>query len=94
MEQQSNQATENQANHNEASASNRSITDNIRELTASSKQLLDAGKQMTDNLGELSRRVEHASDVSSRVFKNPWMIAGAAIAAGTLVIAFSKKKAA
>ncbi|HEX4227089.1 MAG TPA: hypothetical protein VHZ07_00355 [Bryobacteraceae bacterium] len=78
----------------DAEAPSRSVADNIRELTESSKQLLDAGKQVTDNLSELSQRMEHASAVSSRVFKNPWMIAGAAIAAGALIVAFSRNRAA
>jgi hypothetical protein len=84
----------NQARQTDGNAQNRSMADNIRELTESSKQLLDAGKQLADNLSELSQRVEHASDVSARVLKSPWVIAGAAIAAGTLILAFSRHKAA
>ncbi|HWF46218.1 MAG TPA: hypothetical protein VG168_04365 [Bryobacteraceae bacterium] len=84
----------NQAPQTGSDAQNRSMTDNIRELTESSKQLLDAGKQVTDNLSELSQRVEHAGEVSTRVLKSPWMIAGAAIAAGALIVAFSRDRAA
>jgi len=87
MEQELNQASED-------SGQNRSVADNIRELTESSKQLLEAGKQMKDNLSELSERVEHASEVSTRVIKSPWLIAGAAVAAGAIIVAVSRKKAA
>lgn len=84
----------NQTGQSGDGAQNRSVADNIRDLTESSKQLLEAGKQMTDNLSELSQRVEHASEVSSRVVKSPWMVAGAAIAAGAIIVALSRKKAA
>jgi hypothetical protein len=64
----------------------RSATENVRELTEASKQLLEAGKQMSDNLSELSNRVQHATDISSQVLRSPWFLAGAALAAGTLML--------
>ncbi len=73
-------------------AHERSAADNIRDLTAASKQLLEAGKQMTDNLGELSQRVEHASEIGSQVIKSPWLIVAGAIAAGALLLIFSRKR--
>lgn len=69
----------------------RSATDNIRDITEASKQLFEAGKQMTDNLAELSRRVDHATNIGSEVLKSPWLIAGGAVAAGALILLFSRK---
>ncbi len=69
----------------------RSATENIRELTEASKQLFEAGKQMTDNLTELSQRVEHATNVGSQVLKSPWLLAGGAVAAGVLILLISRK---
>jgi hypothetical protein len=72
-------------------AGNRSAADNIRELTDASKQLFEAGKQMTENLNELSGRVEHATNVASRIATSPWLLAGGAIAVGLLFILSSRK---
>jgi hypothetical protein len=72
-------------------AERRSATDNIREITEASRQLFEAGKQMTDNLSELSRRVDSAAMAGSQVLKSPWLIAGGAVAAGALILLFSRK---
>jgi hypothetical protein len=73
-----------------APASEKSATDNIRELTEASKHLFEAGKQMTDNLSELSERVEHAKNASSQVLKSPWLVAAGAFAAGALILLISR----
>jgi hypothetical protein len=70
----------------------RSASENIRELTEASKQLLAAGKQLTDNLTELSEHVEHAKNVSAEVLRSPWLIAMGAIAAGALVLLISRHR--
>ncbi|HSU57996.1 MAG TPA: hypothetical protein VLI55_01680 [Bryobacteraceae bacterium] len=71
------------------SDSNRSAVDNIKQLRDAGKELLDAGNQITENLGELSERVERAKSVGAEVATSPWFIAGGAILAGLLVLAFS-----
>jgi hypothetical protein len=73
-------------------AQNQSAADNIRELTDASKQLLEAGQRMTENLSELSHRLEHAKNVSSEMLRSPWLIAGAAFAAGALILLISRKR--
>ena len=35
--------------------SNRSVTDNLREIRDAGKELLNAGKQLTENIDELSK---------------------------------------
>lgn len=72
-------------------SSQRSTAENIRELTAASKQLLEAGRQMTDNLTELSQRVEHAGTIGSQILKSPWLVVGGTITAGILLLVFSRK---
>jgi hypothetical protein len=74
-----------------AGGTSRSTVDNIRELTDASKQLFEAGKQLTENLSELSNRMEHASNVGSQVLKSPWLLAGSAVIAGTILIALSRR---
>lgn len=73
------------------SSENRSVADNIKQVTEASKQLLAAGKQMTENLSELSERVENATNLGSQIAKSPWFLVGGAIAAGLLLIVFSNK---
>ena len=75
----------------DSNATHRSAAENIRQLTDASKQLFEAGKQMTESLSELSRRVEHASDVGYRVLTSPLLFAGAAVAAGVMVLVFARK---
>jgi hypothetical protein len=76
---------------NETGGQTHSTVENLRELTAASKQLFEAGKQMTDNLTELSNRVEHATTVGSNILQNPLFLAGTAAVAGALFIAFSRR---
>jgi methyl-accepting chemotaxis protein len=71
----------------------RSISDNVSQLAQSSKQMLDAGEQIAENLNELTQRVERASDRTSQIVKSPWLIAGIAFAAGALILTFSKHQA-
>lgn len=72
-------------------ADERSTTENIKDLANASKQLLDSGRQVKDNLGELSERIEHASDVGTQIFKSPWFLAGSAVLAGTLLITLGRR---
>lgn len=74
------------------SDSSRSATENIRELRDASKELLRAGKQISENLGELSDRVEHAKTVGAQIATSPWLLAGGAIGAGLLFLIFSRQK--
>jgi ElaB/YqjD/DUF883 family membrane-anchored ribosome-binding protein len=75
----------------EATYQHSSAAENTRELTDASKQLLEAGQQVTENLSELSHRIEHAKNVSSEALKSPWLTAGAAIAVGALILLISRK---
>jgi hypothetical protein len=90
MSDQSN--SQNTANSGNGGSQERSTADNIRELTQASKQLFEAGKQLTDNLSELSERVEHASEMGSNILTSPWLVAGAAIAAGVLLVVFARRR--
>jgi len=74
----------------ESSGKAGSTADNIRQLTDASRQLFHAGEQITENLSALSDRVEHASNVGSQILRSPWLVAGGAIVAGTLMIALSR----
>ncbi len=67
----------------------RSVTDNIKELTTASKELLDAGKKMADNLSEITEKVEHAKNVGSDALKSPWVLVAASIFVGVLLVTFS-----
>lgn len=80
-----------QGSESEKAEQSRSAADNIRELTAASKQLLQAGKQMTDNLSELSERVEHASTMGAQILKSPWLIVAGALIAGTVMLVVARK---
>ncbi len=75
-----------------SSSQDRSAVDNIRDLTAASKQLVEAGKQITENLTQLSQRAEHASDIGSQVLKSPWLLVAGALTAGTFLILLSRKR--
>lgn len=70
----------------------KSTADNIKELTEASKDLLHAGQQITENLNELSNRAEYATHVGEQIARNPWFLSIAAIGAGILVLAFSRKR--
>ena len=59
--------------------SDRSATDNLREIR-------DAGKQLTENIDELSKRVEHAKRRSADVITSPWLLVGGAIFAGLFLL--------
>ena len=80
------------ADEHSAQTEQRSVAENIRELTDASKQLFEAGRQMTENLSELSERVERAKTIGSRVATSPWLLAGGAIAVGLVFILTSRNK--
>ncbi len=63
---------------------NRSATQNIRELAESSKQLFAAGEKLTENLTELEQKVEHATDLSYQISSRPWLVPVVAVAGGVL----------
>jgi hypothetical protein len=81
----------NNPDNDETGIQTHSTVENLRELTAASKQLFEAGKQMTNNLTELSNRVEHVTSVGSNILKNPLFLAGAAVFVGVLFVAFSRR---
>lgn len=70
--------------------SDRSATDNLREIRDAGKELLDAGKQLTENIDELSKRVEHAKSIIT----SPWLLVGGAIFAGIFLLSRGKSRAA
>lgn len=65
-----------------ADLTNRSASDNIKEVTQAGKQIFAAGQQLVKNLNELQRRVEHATDLRSQLSERPWLIAVLALAGG------------
>ena len=69
-----------------ADETGRSATDNIREVAQASETLLKAGKQLKDNLGELSDRVENATERTSKILKSPWF--ALTVAAGISFVGF------
>lgn len=83
--------TEQTTNKPAENGEDRSIGENIRELTEASKQLLDAGKKMSDNLSELTDRVEHAKNLGSDLIKSPWLIVAASVIAGSILVAISRR---
>lgn len=80
---------DNESNSREES---RSATDNIKELTQASKDLLHAGEQIKQNLSELSDRAEHATNVGKQIATSPWFLSLSAIAAGILLLTFSRHR--
>jgi len=66
--------------------SDRSATDNLREIRDAGKELLNAGKQLTENIDELSKRIEHAKSRSAEVITSPWILVAGAIFAGTFFL--------
>lgn len=74
-----------------ASSGNRSATDNIREVTEASKQLFAAGEQLTTNLTELEKRVEHALDWRSKLGDHALLLTGLGIAGVALLWRAFKK---
>jgi len=48
---------------------------------------------MTENLSEMTQRVERVSNRTSEILTSPWLFAGVTIAAAILVLSFSKSKA-
>lgn len=74
--------------------SDRSATDNLREIRDAGKELLDAGKQLTENIDELSKRVEHAKRRSAEVITSPWLLSAGAILAGVFLLSRGKPRAA
>lgn len=87
-----NPSTGNATGDEKQTGPDKSATDNIREVTEASKQLLHASQQMTDNLAELSQRAQRATHVGAQVARSPWLIVAAAIAGGTLLITLSRKR--
>lgn len=69
-----------------------SINENVRDLTEASRQLFDAGKQITENLNEITERVEAASDRTSQILKSPWLLVGATLTAGILILSLSGRQ--
>jgi hypothetical protein len=69
----------------EGNGPTRSATENIRELTDSSRQLFAAGEQLTSNLNELEQRVERALDWRSKLGDHALLLAGVALAASVLL---------
>jgi hypothetical protein len=60
----------------------RPATENIRELTDSTRQLFQAGERVTRNLEELERRAERATDWRTQIATRPWITAGLAVLCG------------
>lgn len=69
-----------------ADETGRSATDNIREVAQASETLVKAGKQLKDNLGELSERVENVTERTSDFLKSPWLML--TVAAGISFVGF------
>lgn len=63
----------------------RPATENIRDLTDSTRQLFQAGEQVTRNLEELERRAEHATDWRTQIVERPWIAAGIAVLCGVVL---------
>lgn len=76
------------ADNGSQNVQSRSVTENIRDLTESTKELFVAGQKLTDNLNELEQRVERATDWHYQLSKNLWVIAGVAVAGGIVLLRF------
>lgn len=68
-----------------AGSETRSATENIHELTDSTRQLFQAGERVTRNLEELERRAERATDWRTQIVNRPWIAAGLAVLCGVVL---------
>lgn len=68
-----------------------STTESLRQLSEAGTRLFEAGQEITENLTEISQRVDHATNVGSQILKSPWLIAGGAVLAGALILMVTRR---
>lgn len=74
-----------------ADETERSATDNIKELAQASETMLKAGKQLKDNLNELGERVENVTERTSDFVRSPWF--ALTVAAGISLVGWQMLRA-
>jgi hypothetical protein len=74
-----------------AEESNRSATDNIREVTQAGKELFNAGEKLTSNLSELEQHVKQAFDWRSKLGEHGLLFAGLGLAGFALMWRLAKR---
>ncbi len=62
-------------------------------LAEASQDLFAAGRQITSELNEITKRIERMSNLTSDTLKSPWLFAGLAIAVGAIMIGISRRHA-
>ncbi len=62
----------------------RSVSENIHELTESTRALFAAGERLTENLTELEEKAHRATDLKYQISQRPWLIPVLAVAGGVV----------
>ncbi|MGH9609042.1 MAG: hypothetical protein ACRD34_05140 [Bryobacteraceae bacterium] len=63
----------------------RPATENIRDLTESTRELFQAGERVTSNLEELERRAQRATDWRAQLAKGSWIPAAFVVVCGIVL---------
>lgn len=63
----------------------RPASENIRDLTDSTRQLFQAGERVTRNLEEIERRAQRATDWRAHLAKGSWIPAAFVVVCGIVL---------